>query len=86
MTNQKKKALALAIGVCWGVMLFILTLISYYSQSYALNLLEVVRSVYVIYSITPSGAVIGFFLGFLDGFIGTYIIVSLYQFFEKKVR
>lgn len=86
MTNHQKKAAALAAGIFLGSVIFILTLICYYSGSYAAAFLEVVRSIYVIYTINPNGAIIGLCLGFLDGFTSIYILLTIYQIVEKRIK
>jgi len=86
MTNHQKKSIALTVGIFWGLVIFILTLLCYYTGSYAAAFLEVIRSIYVIYTINLNGAIVGLCLGFLEGFISVYILLTIYQFVEKRVK
>lgn len=74
----------MAVGIFWGVVMFIVTLLGYYYE-YGIAFLEVMRSIYVVLTINPNGAIVGLCLGFLDGFIGTYVLISLYQFINNKL-
>jgi len=86
MTNHQKKAICLTVGIFWGLTISIVTLISYYTDGYAAEFLEVIKSVYIVFSVSPKGAFLVFFFGFIDGFIGSFILISLYQFIEKRIK
>lgn len=85
MTNKQKKSLALAVGIFWGLSMFVITLLGHY-HGYGIAFLEVIRSVYPGYSISVNGSIVGMCLGFLDGFISVYILASLYQIIERKIQ
>ena len=78
------KAAGLAVGILWAVCLFILTIFGIY-KGYATGLLNAIATVYPGYAITWGGAFVGLIYGFLDGFIGTVILVWLYNYFVKKL-
>lgn len=78
------KALSLSIGLAWGFMIFIVTLLATYN-GYGEEFLLSIKSVYPGYKISLTGSFTGFLYGFADGFIGTYIICKLYKFLAKKL-
>ncbi|MBT4384214.1 hypothetical protein HOD30_00525 [Candidatus Peregrinibacteria bacterium] len=73
----------LAVGVLWGLALFIWTIVTA-KYGFAGSFLELITEVYPFFDITVSGAFWGLLWGFLDGFIGTYLLVWLYNFFVDK--
>jgi hypothetical protein len=78
------KAAGLAVGVLWAIVLFILTILCMY-KGYAAGFLNAIATVYPGYALTWGGAFVGLIYGFLDGFIGTVILVWLYNYFVKKL-
>ncbi|MFH2028206.1 MAG: bacteriophage holin [Nanoarchaeota archaeon] len=74
----------LACGIFWGVMLFVLTLISV-PTGYAATLLNVMMSIYPGYDITYLGSIVGLIYGFIDGFVGLYILIWIYNKLEEKL-
>lgn len=78
-------AASLAVGLTWSVSLLVLTLFSV-KTGYAEGTLAILVGVYPGYELTNQGAFLGLIMGFLDGFIGTYIVVSLYNYFAKKLK
>lgn len=83
-TQLNPLAAALAMGLLWGVSLFVWTLLSLRTGVGA-QCLELMTDIYPWYQITTVGAFWGLLWGFLDGFIGTYVVVALYNFFTKKL-
>lgn len=77
-------AFGLALGIVWGLSLFILTLIAINTgYSYADIFLGVIDSIYPWYSWSVAGAFVGLGLGFIDGFLGGAIIAWIYNRFVK---
>lgn len=72
----------LAAGIFFGVVLLITTLISA-SNGYGTALLNIFVSIYPGYAITYGGAVLALIYGFIDGFIGLYILIWLYNWLSK---
>jgi hypothetical protein len=70
--------LGLAGGILWGISLFLMTLLSIWTQ-YGSQFLSLVADIYPGYSTTPAGSIIGLFWGFLDGFLGLFILAWLYN-------
>jgi hypothetical protein len=79
----KPLALGLSLGIVWGGVLFVTTLLSWFT-GYARNFLEVIAaSVYPGYTISPLGSVLAFFYGFVDLGLGGVIVGWLYNRFSK---
>ena len=76
-------ALALALGIMWGVGLFAITwwLILFEGASGEVTL---IGRVYRGYCISPMGSVIGFVWGFVDGAIGGGILAWVYNWFAGR--
>ena len=70
--------LGVSVGIVWGLALFVCTIFAIYTR-YAVDFLEVIKSVYLGYSISWGGAFIGLAYGFLDGLIGIAIIAWIYN-------
>ena len=80
----KPIALGLTLGIVWGGVLFLTTLLSYFT-GYAKSFLEVIAgSVYPGYSISPIGSVLAFFYGFVDLGLGGLIVGWLYNRLAKE--
>ena len=59
-------------------MIFLLTLVSM-PTGYASPFLNVLSSLYIGYSVSLAGSVIGLMHGFICGFIGLYLLAWLYN-------
>ena len=70
--------LGVSVGIIWGLVVFIYTILAL-SSGFAKAFLMVLMSVYPGYSITGTGAIVGFFYGFVDGFIVLFLIGWLYN-------
>ena len=81
--NINAKNFGLAAGILWGLVMLILTLISV-SSGYATNFLNIIAGIYPGYEITYAGSLIGFAYGFVDAFVGGYLLIWLYNKLEKK--
>ena len=77
-------AAGLSLGIIWGVPMFVCTLVA--SQNgFATNMLESFVGMYPYYELTVAGAFWGLLWAFLDGFIGGYILLWLYNSILKKL-
>lgn len=75
----KPIALGITAGILWGACVFLITLISYYTD-YAKAFLEALPgSFYPGYRITVGGSFIGLAYGLVDGFICGFIFGWLYN-------
>jgi hypothetical protein len=72
------KRLGFAGGIMWGAALCLLTAFAI-PTGYASEFLELVATVYPGYSISITGIFLGLVYGFLDGFIGLWVLAWLYN-------
>ena len=79
------KRAALTGGIVWGATVFLTTLTSLYF-GYGKVFLDWVASIYPGYSVTLVGSVVGLVYGFLDMFVGIYIIAWVYKQVGKYVK
>lgn len=77
-------AFALAVGIWWGVGLFLATwwLIAFGESTNAVPLLE---QFYFGYAITPTGSLIGLSSGFICGAVCGAILAWLYNFLVDRI-
>jgi len=78
MHKSQPKALGIAIGVTWGLGLFLLGVIASFSE-YGEAFVFTIGSVYVGYDDTFLGAIAGGIWGLIDGFIAGYIVGWIYN-------
>ena len=76
------KALALSMGIVWGLVVFLLTL-WFLFMGYSGNLLAKLGSIYLGYSVSWIGAFVGLVYGFIDGLVGGALLGYLYNKFAK---
>jgi hypothetical protein len=76
------KALALSIGIVWGLAVFLLTVWFLITCSSGI-LLSKLGTIYCGYSVSWLGAFIGFVYGFINGLIGGALVGFLYNKFAK---
>jgi len=76
------KALALSIGIVWGLAVFLLT-VWFLIMGYSGDLLAKLGSVYLGYSVSWLGAFVGLIYGFVDGLIGGALLGFFYNKFAK---
>lgn len=77
------KAAALACGSFWGVSVFLITA-WWLVMGYTGGTLSKLGQVYIWYSVTWGGAVIGLVWGFVDGLICGMILAWLYNYFLAR--
>lgn len=77
------KAFSLSAGIIWGLTIFITTLLSTVT-GYGKTFLESYGSLHPGYSISIAGAAIGLVYAFICAFVGAYVLISLYNRFEKR--
>lgn len=79
------KIAGLSLGVFWGGVLFLWTLVSIFT-GYSRDILTLLASVYPGYTLTYVGSIVGLIYGFVDGFIAGFILVWIYQKFSLSDR
>lgn len=81
-TKIHAPSFGLALGVLWGLVLFILTLITI-NTTYTVEVLDLFYF-YPGYDFSLQGAFIGLLWGFADGFVLGYLVIRLYNAFVKQ--
>lgn len=76
MLNARR--LGIAGGILWGISMFFMTWASIL-WDYGTPFLELMNTIYPGYEISPIGSVIGIGYGFLDAFIGLFVLAWLYN-------
>lgn len=76
MLNPMK--LGLAGGILWGLCMFICTILSMYF-GYSTSFLNMMIDVYPGYAISWGGSILGLVYGFVDGFIGLFLLAWIYN-------
>jgi hypothetical protein len=76
MLNARR--LGLAGGIIWSISMFICTVLAIYT-GYTKEFLNLMGSIYLGYSISWPGAFIGLVYGFIDAFVGFYLLAWLYN-------
>jgi hypothetical protein len=78
MNRIDVKALGLTLGIVWGAAMFLLGLINM-GRILGSGIIQAMSTLYVGYSPTIPGSIIGGIWGFLDAGIGGVVIAWLYN-------
>lgn len=73
--------LGLALGVLWGLTLFVMGLVAYYF-SYGRPFVEIISAIYLGYEPSIKGSFIGGISGFVGAFIIGFLVAWLYNLFS----
>jgi hypothetical protein len=76
--GKKVQKAALAGGIVWGGCMFLTTLAALYF-GYGVAFLSLMASIYPGYHISFMGSFVGLIYGFLDVYVGIYIIMWVYK-------
>ncbi len=76
MINPKR--LGLAGGILWALCMFFCTIIALYT-GYAKQWLLIMGDIYPGYTISLWGSVLGLIYGFIDGFVGLFLLIWIYN-------
>ena len=77
------KAMAISIGILWGASVFLATVWILITGSGG-DTMSKLNVFYIGYSVSWGGAFIGLVYGFIDGLIGGFLVVLLYNAFLPK--
>jgi len=77
------KALALSMGIVWGLCMLFSTLIAVYT-GYMKEVLMLIEGIYPYYSITLVGSLAGFVWGFVDAFFAGLVFGWVYNRFAPS--
>lgn len=72
------KAMGLALGILWAAGVLVATLVAM-SNGYGAEFIESLGKVYLGLDLTLGGAIVGAIWGFVDAFIGGYVLAWLYN-------
>lgn len=75
--------LGLAGGILWGLSMFVCTILAIYT-GYAVQFLDLMSSIYPGYTISWWGSLAGLIYGFLDVFIGLFLLGWLYNLLNRS--
>ncbi len=78
--------LGVAVGTVVGLGLLVLGLIATASDEWCRKAVDLLGNAYLGYQATVGGSLIGLLWGFADGFVGTVIVVGLYNLFCRCGR
>jgi hypothetical protein len=84
MAKFNVKAFTLSSGITWGLSMLLLAWVS--SFGWGVRDVSVIAGLYLGYSPTFLGGIIGALWGFVDGAIGGFIFSYLYNYFLKKFK
>ena len=76
--NLNAKALGLSVGIIWALGLVIITLLSMYAGIWGEGV-SFLSQFYIGYEESLQGILIGIVYAFLDGFIGSWLVATLYN-------
>lgn len=76
-------SLGMSAGIIWSLCLFIIALLATYT-GYGTEFVEFAGTVFLGYEPTLLGAFIGLVGGFIDAFVGAFLLVCLYNHFATK--
>ena len=79
MAKLDAKAFGLAAGILWGVSLIIMGIAAMIAPEYSGGFVTTIGSLYIGYTATILGCVIGGIWGFVDAGIGGLILAWLYN-------
>jgi len=70
--------LGVAAGIVWGLCIFICTILAMYI-GYSIQFLNIMADIYPGFTITWWGSLVGLLYGFLDAFVGFFLIAWIYN-------
>lgn len=78
-SKLNEKALAISLGVLWSLAILSLSIIAILSENYLHNIVEFFSSIYLGYSLSFTGILIGMVWAFIDAAIGGWFLAWLYN-------
>lgn len=77
------KAMGLACGTLWGIAVFLIT-VWFLIMGYAGETLSKLGQLYLGYTVSWGGSIVGLIWGFVDGLICGIVLAWLYNYFLGK--
>ena len=78
-------AFSSALGICWGIAIFLVTWWSILVGGGPIGRLTFLGHIYIGYTLSPLGSVIGLVWGLVTAFIAGIFFCWLYNFFEENL-
>ncbi|MEJ6660699.1 MAG: bacteriophage holin [Candidatus Thioglobus sp.] len=78
-SKLNEKALAISLGALWSLAILSLSIIAMMSENYLHNVVEFFSSIYLGYSLSFTGILIGMVWAFIDAAIGGWFLAWLYN-------
>jgi len=78
-SKLNEKALAISLGVLWSLAILSLSIIAMMSENYLHNVVAFFSSIYLGYSLSFTGILIGMVWAFIDAAIGGWFLAWLYN-------
>ncbi|MDC0430731.1 bacteriophage holin [Candidatus Thioglobus sp.] len=78
-SKLNEKALAISLGILWSLAILSLSIIAIMSENYLHNVVEFFSSIYLGYSLSFTGILIGMVWAFIDAAIGGWLLAWLYN-------
>lgn len=80
-----KRALGFSLGLVWGLAILLVTWWFLFIKGTPGEYLTKLHTVYIGYSVSLGGSIIGFIWGFVHGFIAGVLIAWFYNLFSKSI-
>ncbi len=77
------KAVALAIGIMWSLGILFVSVVALISSTYLHNVVDFISTLYLGYSLSFTGILIGMVWAFFDAAIGGFVFAWLYNKLSK---
>ena len=78
-SKLNEKALAISLGFLWSLAILFLSIIAMMSENYLHNVIGFFSSIYLGYSLSFTGILIGMVWAFIDAAIGGWLLAWLYN-------
>ena len=78
-SKLNEKALAISLGFLWSLTILFLSIIAMMSETYLHNVIGFFSSIYLGYSLSFTGILIGIVWAFIDAAIGGWLLAWLYN-------
>jgi len=74
-----EKAMAISFGILWSLGVLFMSMTALVTQSYMHNIVDFLSTIYLGYSLSFSGIIVGMIWGFFDAAIGGFVFAWLYN-------
>jgi len=71
--------MAISFGILWSLGVLFMSMTALVTQSYMHNIVDFLSTIYLGYSLSFSGIIVGMIWGFFDAAIGGFVFAWLYN-------